>query len=148
MSESFAPMQPIPQAVLRALSPRRSIPDTVSPPPRKAIEALGKKLATGKFVYREAIAHGVQSTFFPELEPIRRAAHALFEDLSLERLRATSLESLAAFACLVQQLHSDLPVVPALVEARGVADVIEIATLALDFSLDSPNNWTGEIYLQ
>lgn len=141
-------MQPIPEAVLRALRPRRSLPATVSPPARKPIEALRKKLTSGKFTYKEAVARGVRSQVFPELEPIRVAAHALIEDLSLERLRASSLESLAGFVCLTQMLSRDLAVVPALLAARGVADVVEIASLALDFSVNSPGNWTFEIYLQ
>src|SRR4249920_2149436 len=108
MSESLRNMLPIPQAVLRALSPRRSIPGTVSSPARKPIEGLRKKLSSGSFTYREGIARGVHSTVFPELEPTRRAAYALIEDLSLERLRATSLEDLAAFVCLVQGLSREL----------------------------------------
>jgi hypothetical protein len=141
-------MQTIPEAVRRALRPRRSIPSTVSSLGRKPIEALRKKLATGKFTYKQAIARGVRSKVSPELEPLRTSAYALIDDLSLERLRATSLESLAGFVCLTRTLSHELDVVPTLVTARGLADLVEVATLALEFSVESPGNWTVEIYLQ
>lgn len=141
-------MDSIPEAVLRALRPRRALPQTVSAPARKPIEALRKKLTAGRFTYREAVARGVRSEHFSELEPLRVAAHALIEALSLERLRAAELEALAAFWCLARQLGHELPVVPALLEARGVADLLEVAALALELSVASPSNWTVEIYLQ
>lgn len=140
-------MSPIPQAVLSALRPRRSLPATISPPPKKPIETLRKKLQTGKFTYRHAVARGVDSQVAPELAELRRAAHVLIEDLTLDGLRAASLEALAGFWLMVRTLDHDLPIAPALLDARGVLDLVEIATLADDFSMDSPGNWTVEAHL-
>ena len=140
-------MTPLPDAVLRALRPRRAVPASIPGPTRKPIEALRNKLTRGRFTYREAVARGVQSQHHPELRPLRIAAHALIDDLSIAGLRTASLETLAAFMCLARQLDSDLPIVPALIEARGVPDVVAAARLALDLSVDSPGNWTQEIYL-
>lgn len=141
-------MQTPPDAVLRSLRPRRAIPATIGAPARKPIEALRNKLTHGRFTYRAALARGVQSTYLPELAPLRAAAHALIDDLSRERLAGASLEALAAFMCMAHRLDRDLPVAPAVAAARGVADLVEAARLALDLSVDSPGNWTQEIYLR
>ncbi|MBK7071299.1 MAG: DUF4132 domain-containing protein [Myxococcales bacterium] len=141
-------MQTIPDAVLRSLRPRRAIPATIAAPARKPIEALRAKLTHGRFTYRAALARGVQSSYLPELAPLRAAAHALIDDLTRARLADASLETLAAFMCMAHRLDRDLPIAPALAEARGVADLVEAARLALDLSVDSPGNWTQEIYLR
>lgn len=141
-------MPTLPDAVLRSLRPRRAIPATIAAPARKPIEALRNKLTHGRFTYRAALARGVQSTYLPELLPLRTAAHALIDDLSRERLAGASLEALAAFMCMAHRLDRDLPIAPAIAAARGVADLVEAARLALDVSVDSPGNWTQEIYLR
>lgn len=141
-------METIPLAVLRTLRPRRAVPASIPGPARKPIEALRNKLTHGRFTYRAAVARGVESTYLPELLPLRTAAHALIDDLSLARLRAASLETLAAFMCMAHRLDRDLPIAPAVAAARGVADLVEAARLALDMSVDSPGNWTQEIYLR
>jgi hypothetical protein len=118
-------MQTIPDAVLRSLRPRRAIPATIAAPARKPIEALRAKLTHGRFTYRAALARGVQSSYLPELAPLRAAAHALIDDLTRARLADASLETLAAFMCMAHRLDRDLPIAPALAEARGVADLVE-----------------------
>ncbi|MGC4091174.1 MAG: DUF4132 domain-containing protein [Polyangiaceae bacterium] len=137
----------VPEALRSKLHPRRSLPDSAEPPARNGVALLAKKLKKPSSRL-PVLRKGVDAEVAPELAPLRQAAFALLENPSLQALQSATLEELAAFVCMARGLDGTVPLSAAVLEARGLSQLLEIEWRCLQLMLDAPSGgWGTIIYL-
>jgi len=143
------------EAVRKSLRPRRSIPGSAIAPTEAAAKRMLAKIAKPyhKERFYDDKSHakiyeaGTKAKIERELAPLRKAAHALLLDPTLETMRAADLDTLAAAETMLRRVDRDLSLTAAIVIARGLPDAVRVMVRSASFKLGSEGGYTTSVFV-
>ncbi len=123
----------VPESLVKTLRPRRSLPAAAVWPTEAAVNRQWKRMKTqyavkhpfgDKKTHASIYAAGIATTREPALRDVRKAAHELLMEPSLDAVRSASVDVLGAVEAMLRRVDRDSSILDAVTITRGLADAV------------------------
>lgn len=161
MGKTTAPHRPestvIPDALRKNLRPRRSSPVNAAAPTEAAVNRQWKRIKThysvkhpfgGEKTHADIYAAGLATKTEPELRPVRKAAHELLLEPSLEAVRTASIDVLGAAEAMLRRVDRESTLLDPVIVSRGLSDGLRVALRVTEFELGADHGYTTAVYVK
>ncbi len=146
----------VPESLRKNLRSRRSLPGTAVAPTEAGVNRQFKRIQTqysvktrfgGDNTHARIFAAGLAAKTEPALRSVRKGAHELLMEPSLDAVRRASVDVIGAAEAMLRRADSDSTLLDAVVVARGLPDAVRVALRCTDFELAAMNGYTNAVYV-